>query len=1027
MKLPELAVKRKTTFLMVFILMLGLGVFGLAQLGLDLFPSLSLPKILVLTTMPGAGPEEIESLVTEVVEESSSIVNRVNHIQSSSVANLSVVTVEFSWGTDMNQAEIDLRNSLDYNSSQFPEDADDPLVMPLDPSMAPAMLVTISSDVLNDVDLRRIAEEEIEPQLTRIEGVASCEVHGGLTRQINVEANPALMARHNIGISQIAAAISPVRNNIPAGEMDTGGRNFILKVESAFHDVTEIENLVVGYHDGVPVHVTDVCTVSDDTDESNVVINVDGENTVLMMVMRRNDANTVEVCNRLQESLDEITDSYGNRLSAGVIFNQSTFIKGSVSNLRSTGIQAVVIAFLVLLVFLRSGKSAGTVGLAIPLSIMLTFPVMALLDINLNLVSLAGLALAVGMLVDNSIVVLENIFRHREEMREDPVTAAIEGASEVGMAIGASTLTTLAVFIPIMLVPGIAGQIFHDLSVTVSSTLIVSLFVALTLIPLVTSRMKTIRLTDTEEGKAVKNSFTHRVSEGIKKSLDNLDKSYAKALAGTIKRKKTVIASATMLFILSIIVAGMLPTEFIPALDNGLAQFIVYRSTGTSLESTDSTMVLIAAELAEILPPEDVEHIYYRAGSDGGLSDISGASGCNEAELLVKLVPAVERSLSKEEYEQILRDVLSRYPDVEFEKNDQISAALQGGADVTVNVYGDDIEELRLIGEDLSQQLKNIDGIEEARSSLSDRISQLAFVPDYNMLSLRAASPALLGYEANLAFMGSNITVLRDGDQEYDVNLRYPEAFRSSREDIGGAILNGLPVDAWGDVEETLIPKAITRRDQNRVVTITCSISGKTVGQIAPEVESLMSNYDLGNNRYEISGQVADQKETFKWLIIALVAAAILVYMVMASQFESLLEPFIIILTVPMAFTGAILMLLVTGTSLSALSFVGIIMLAGIVVNNGIVLVDYANQLHAKGIKLSEAIVTAGRTRLRPILMTAATTILAMIPLAIGRGDGGQLYAPMARAVIGGLTVATFLTLFVVPCLYLVFGKFKTD
>ncbi len=460
-------------------------------------------------------------------------------------------------------------------------------------------------------------------------------------------------------------------------------------------------------------------------------------------------------------------------------------------------------------------------------------------------------------------------------------------------------------------------------------------------------------------------------------------------------------------------------------MDNGMTQFIVYRSTGTELASTDSTMVLIAAELTAVLPAEDVEHIYYRSGSDGGLSDISGASGPNEAELLVKLVPSYQRDTSKEQYEQIIREILSKYPDVEYERNDQISAALQGGAAVVINVYGEDINELRTIGEDLAKQLNEIDGIEESRSSLSDQVSQLAFVPDYNMLSLRAASPALLGYEANLAFMGSNVTVFREGDKEYNVNLRYAANYRANREDIGGAILNGLPIDGWGTVEESLIPKAITRRDQHRVVTVTCGLSGRTTGEVAPDVENLLNNFDLKGNRYEISGQIADQKETFKWLIISLIAASILVYMVMASQFESLLDPFIIILTVPMAFTGAILMLLVTHTSLSALSFVGIIMLAGIVVNNGIVLVDYANQLHSKGKTAIEAIITAGRTRLRPILMTATTTILAMIPLATGTGEGGQLYAPMARAVIGGLTIATFLTLFVVPSLYLVFRKEK--
>ncbi|PIE52098.1 hypothetical protein CSA37_08260 [Candidatus Fermentibacteria bacterium] len=1016
MRLPEIAVRRKTTFLMVFILMAGLGGYGFSLLGLDFFPEMSLNRIMVLTVLPGAGPEEIETLVSEPIEEAAALVGGVEHIESQSSASLSLVNAEFGWGTDLDQAEIDLRNALTRAKGDLPDDAEEPVVIPMDPSVSPVIVVSVGSTVLDDIELRRLVDDDINPMLTRIEGVASVVAYGGLERQINVTAEPALMERHGISISQIAGALSVVRNNIPAGDMDAGGMNFVLNVETAFHSLTEIESIVVGYHDGLPVQVGDVCTVTDGTEELVETIMVDGERSILIMVLKQSGANTAQVCNNVHEGLLEVNEQYGSVVNSGVVYDQSRIIRSSVTNLGKTGAQAVIIAVIVLLFFLGSWKTSGTVGLSIPLSVLLTFPVMAIFNVNLNMVSLAGLALSIGMLVDNSIVVLENIFRHRTALGASPEKASVEGASEVGMAVSASTMTTLAVFIPIMFVPGVTGRLFRDLSLTISSTLLVSLFVALTLIPLMTSRMHEI-------GARRKKG---RTALAIDNFLNRVDSRYANRLARVLTRKKTVIGGAALLFLISLLVLKTIPSEFIPQLDNGMVQFVIYRSPGTELDSTDSTMVEVAAEIAETLPPEVVDHIYFTAGESQGVMAMAGGSGTNEANLMVRLVPAYDRDLSKQEIEEIIRNILAGYPDVEYSRNDPLTAALQGGDPVVVNVYGNDIETLSTIGEELAAELSAIDGVEDARSSLNDRISQYSFVPSCDVLSLRAASPYLLGMETNIALMGSDISVYRENSEEYDVNLRYPEEYRNSLADLNATVVNGMPLEAWGTFKEELIPKDIIRRDQNRVVTISGSISGtRTIGEIAPDVERVVSQFDMNGYRYEIEGQISDQAETFQGLFIALIVSAVLVYMVMASQFESLLEPFIIIFTVPLAVSGAIFMLALTGTSFSALSFIGLIMLVGIIVNNGIVMVDYANQLMDQGKNRIEAIVEAGRTRLRPILMTAATTVLAMVPVAIGAGEGGQLYAPMGRAVIGGLSVGTFLTLFVVPALYLVFGRFR--
>lgn len=1015
MNLPELAVRRKTTFLMIFILMVGMGFFGYSLLGLDYFPEMSLDKLVIMTGFPGAGPEEIESLVSSKIEDAVALVSGIDHIESTSSSNLSVVTAEFVSGTDIDQAEIDIRNAISSAREELPEDILEPMILAMDPSMSPVMVVGVSSSTMNDVDLKRLVQDNLKPLLTRVDGVASISVSGGLERQINVHAEPVLMERHGISISQIAASLEPVRNNIPAGRMDSGGLNYVLNVEAAFHNIAEIENLVVGHHDGVPVHLGDVCTIEDGTEEKVETTMVDGERAVLMMVYRRTGANTVEACNNVKSTLQDIETMYGQRLTTSVVYDQSTSIENSVKNVSSTGVMSVIIAVLVLFFFLGSWKTSGTVALSIPLSIFLTFPVMALLNVSLNMISLAGIVLAIGLLVDNSIVVLENIFRHRTELKSSPRRASIDGAGEVAMAISSSTMTTLAVFIPIILIPGITGRLFRDFSLTISSTLLIALFVALTLIPLITSRMKESSVKEVKKGIAgKKDAFLEKLSAG-----------YARSLKVALGKKKLVVGGAVFLFIVAMIVIQYIPSEFIPAMDDGLVMFIVYRSPGTELASTDSTMVQIIAELQERIPEEAQEHIYFTAGESEGIMAAAGGGGTNEANLIVKLVPSGERNMSKSEVEEIIRDVFSHYPDVEYSRNDPLFAALQGGQPIEISVFGDDVAELTLIGENLAFTLKQIDGIEEARSSLDEQVLQLSFVPSYDMMSLRAASPAMLGNEANLAFMGSDISVLREGSDEFDVNLRYPLEYRSSLSDLNSAVLAGLPLTSWGEIVEKAVPKAIIRRDQERVVTVTGTIAGRTIGEVGNDVTETLEGFNFEGNRYEVKGQMANQKTTFKGLIIALIISALLVYMVMASQFESLLEPFIIVITVPLAISGAIFMLALTGTSLSALSLVGFIMLVGIVVNNGIVFVDYANKLLNKGMNRFEAVIEAGRTRLRPILMTACTAIIAMIPMAIGGGEGGEIYAPMGRAVIGGLTVGTFLTLFVIPCLYIVFGRFK--
>ncbi|MBN1433266.1 efflux RND transporter permease subunit, partial [Candidatus Fermentibacterales bacterium] len=549
MSLPGLSVRRRITFIMVFIFVLGVGLFGLTQLGVDLYPDLQFPMIFMVSQLQGAGAEEMETLVTDILEEAAARVKNVRKVSSSSSPGISSVIAEFSWGYDLNQAETDLRRVLDLYEDFLPEDASKPFVLALDPSAQPVMFISFTSDVLNDFDLREMVEEEIEPLINRIDGVGSTMTQGGLERQIRVEVDPVRLAESGVSLTAVVGALGAVRNDQPAGAVEAGGMKINVRVESAYHSVEEIEQLVVGYGPGGPVMLRDVSEVYDGTMEIVDHVRVDGKSAVILFIMKRSDANTVNVCRAVSAELGDISGRYAGLFDLFVLWDQSEFITDSIGNLSQTAVQAFIIAVLVLLFFLRSWRSSIIVGISIPLSVVATFAVMYFFEVDINFISLAGLALAVGMLVDNSIVVLESIFRYRESGEAGP-DASVKGSMEVGMAITASTLTTLAVFVPILFVPGLSGQLFRDMSLTISFSLLVSLFVALSLVPLLTSRAKKL---EPRKG---------RLAALIGGRIDAINSRYNRAVTWTVGHRKLVIWSTIGLFVLSLLMLRFVPTDF---------------------------------------------------------------------------------------------------------------------------------------------------------------------------------------------------------------------------------------------------------------------------------------------------------------------------------------------------------------------------------------------------------------------------------------------------------------------------------
>mgnify|MGYP006278695531 CR=1 FL=1 len=1012
MRLPELSVRRRVTFLMLFIAIFGTGIFGLTQLGVDMYPDMEFPMIMVLSTMEGAGPEEMENLVTDPLEQALARVSNVKKVTSTSRPGISIVTAEFNWGHSLEQAETDVRRQLDMFEAALPDDASEPLIFALDPSMQPVLYVGFSSQVLNDFDLRTLIHEEIEPLFSRLDGVGSAVTVGGRERQINVRIRPPAMLDAGVTVSQIVGALGSVRNNTPAGRIDAGGLNMSIRIESAFHDVEEIEQLVVGMNSGIPVLLRDVATVEDGEAEVLQYVRFNGKPSISMYMNKRSDANTVNVCARIREQLDNVSEDYEGLLTPVILFDQSEFIEQSISNLGNTALEASLLAFLVLLFFLRSWRGSSIAGMAIPISVFVTFAVMHFTEVQLNLISLAGLALAIGLLVDNAIVVLENIFRHRES-GESPIDAAVNGALEVSNAITASTLTTLAVFVPILFVPGLAGQLFREMVLTITFSLTVSLFVALSLVPLISSWVKRL----------VPKHKPGSIPARLQKLIERLEERYNRLVSWAVNHKKIVLFSTAGAFVLAIIAMGQLPSEFFPESDDGFLMMDIELPIGTSLETTDQTVRAIEDSIQTIVDQEDLLAVFSTVGESEGVMAIFGSSGSNAAMLRVRLTPSSQRTTSMFEYQDRIREVLRGMPGVEY--SSEAGMSIMGGSAIEISLYGDNLERLYEKAEEIRDVISSIDGVVDPTTSMEDRIPEYSFVPDPVRMSIMGVTQSQIAMDVRYGFQGTNASVYREDDEEFNINVRLPEEMRDSREDLEYSAVLGRPLISLGTLQQRMISNVITRTNQARMVTISCDVSGRSLGDVAGDVVNALRDMDTSGFRYEMGGEMEDQRETFMYLGIAIVVAALLVYMVMAGQFESFLEPFIIIFTLPLAFIGVVLGLFVTGTSLSVMAIVGMLMLAGIVVNNGIVMIDYANQLRRRGKDLKESIVEASTTRMRPIMMTAATTILAMVPLALGLGEGAENWSPMAITVIGGLFVATVLTLVVEPCIYVIFGCYK--
>ncbi|MDI3534949.1 MAG: hydrophobic/amphiphilic exporter (mainly bacteria), family [Thermosediminibacterales bacterium] len=1020
MKLSNMAVNRPVTTVMVVLIIVILGAVSLSRLSVDLFPDLTLPVAVAYVTYEGVGPQEMESLVTKPLEEALSTVNNVESVSSTSMMGMSFVTVEFNWGTDMDFATLQMREKIDMVKSMLPDDASDPVVFKFDPSLMPIMVFGVSGG--NDMaELREIGEDEISDLLERLDGVAAVDVYGGLEREISIIMDPAKLNGYGLSYDQIVAVLRSENMNLPGGKVEEGRKEYIVRTVGEFESLNDIKKIIIPTQTGF-IHLEDVAEVkesyNDDTGYGKAFM--DGEPNITVVVQKQATANTVEVARRVKKALDGFVRENPD-LELNYVFNQADFIQRSINNLINTAIFGAFLAVAVLYIFLRNFRTTLIISIAIPVSIIATFTLMYFGNLTMNMMTLGGLALGVGMLVDSSIVVLENIYRYRQE-GYSRIEAASEGSSEVGTAVTASTLTTVAVFLPIVFVEGLAARLFRELALTVSFSLFSSLFVALTLIPMLSSKILKVSRDSNNGNDNGGKSFLDRVFKKAEQLFNSVENRYRNLLIWSLGHRKLIVLITVVSFIGSIALVPFIGAEFIPKMDEGMINVDIKLPVGSVMDETHKVAQEIENRIRKI--PE-IDTIFTSIGFTDSMMSVS--SGPEIGRLTLNLIDKDEREKSSDEVAEEIRQLVKDIPGADIEVSAQAGMtgqALLSGAPVSIKIKGNDLDVLRELTGKVSKIVKNVEGIREVNSSFEEGRPEVQIVVNREKAALYGLGVPQVALAIQTAIKGQVATRYKVEGTEIDVKVQLDEDFRENISDLENIYLKTplgiqVPLSEVAELVKTKGPTHINRENQVRTATVTANISGRDLKSISDDISIGLSKLDLPEGyTVEFGGEQKEMVEAFGDLLLAFGLAVILVYMILASQFESLLHPFAIMFSVPMALTGAFLGLFVTGRTINVPAFIGIIMLAGIVVNNAIVLVDYINTLRRRGMDRNEAITKAGPVRLRPILMTALTTILALLPLALGIGEGSEVRAPMATVVIGGLTLSTLLTLVVVPVFY---------
>ena len=1028
---------------MVFIALFILGLVSLSRLALDLFPDVSMPTVGIFTIYPGVGPYEVESGVTKPIEEALQSVNGISETSSTSSEGISLVIANFEWSKDMDAAVLDVREAINGIEDILPEGTERSGIFKFNPQFLPSLVFNVYTETTG-IDVRRLAEKQIVPALEKVEGVGSAEVFGGSVKAVVCKLDLDAIGKMQIPITQVLQAFQGENIDLPGGAITINDRYLIIRTIGQFASIEDIGYVLVGYTGNVPVFLRDLATISLDTLPQEEFVRAGGAEGVTLSIRRQAGHNTVVVNEAVKAALKELEGTLPESIQIDVTSDQSVSIMDSIGGVATAAWQGGLLAVFVLLFFLRNIRSTLIVSTVIPVSIIATFTLMDFGGLTMNMVSLMGITLGVGMFVDNSIVVLESSYR-KQLAGLSPEEAALEGTAEVGKPIIASTLTTVAVFIPMLFVEGIAGLIFDDLSLTISFALLVSLAVALTLTPLLSAKflrvdVSNVRLPEdngdrhTELSIAdidviTKNRFLNRITAQIRVILVKLDHYYERIVRWAIAHSLLVIASAVILLVLSLGSILLLGMEFLPESDEAYFDIAVETKIGTSYEATTKKVAEIEEILREIIGP-DMDAMTSQIGKGGGNVD----SGSNLAALGINLV---EKSKRKRSIWTIMNEVddtfAQRLVGVRYSLSVSGIASLATSASgdsspIVVELRGDDLDRLYDYAKRVAGVVEGVPGTRSVNITHTAGKPELQFrINRREALSL-GVSPYEIAATVRAAYKGATVTRFSELDESYDVVVMLRDEDKTVERFSSMFFVNRagtrIPLENLVEIEEGSGPLSIKRLNRTRYITVTAGLTGEAaLNRVTDNVKSGIETHAPTPVGIELvyTGASQEMIESYGSMMLALLFAVVLVYMVMASQFESLLHPFIVMFSIPFAIIGLVAAHLVTNTTFSLMSFVGGILLVGIVVNNAIVLIDYMNILVRRGIPLREAIVQGGKTRLKPILMTTLTTIFGMLPMSLGFGAGSEIRAPMGRAIVGGLSTSTLVTLVLIPVIYWIF------
>ncbi len=1036
MNLPEFGVKRPVTNLMIFLGIIIVALYSLSRLGIDLMPEIEPPIISVITTYPGASPEDVEIRVSEPLENQLATTPGLEKITSRSLEGASVVSLKFIWGTNLNEASNDIRDRIEQAKRylpDIPDEIDNPFIFKFNTAMVPVLFAGVTAGQ-SYPELFDLIDKKVGDPLRQLPGVGTVQLNGGLERQINIWVDRNKLQGYGFSILDVQEVLKQENVTQPAGNIKSGLTDYLLRIPGEFAAPDEINSVILGKRNGKLVYLKDVARIEDSFKEVTRIVRVNRSRGIVMMIQKQTGTNTVKVASLVKEKLQQLKTTLPHDVKIITMMDSSKDIIDSLNSLKSTVWIGGVLVIFVVWFFLRQFLPSMIIALTIPFSLLVAFIYLFLSGKTINTISLSSLTIAIGMVVDNAIVVVDNVYRHMERGKR-PQEAAIFGTSEMFLSIAASTLTTIVVFLPMLFITGVVGIMFGELAIIISVTLVASLFTAATFSPMLCSEWMRFNHGSVKS----RNRLFSRFYDLSEHWFERWEELYAKSLSWCLGHKKFVIFGFLGAFILSLFLLKFVGNEFIPEEDSGDLRYTISLPMGTRVEETDKVASRVENIFKENVPEE--RFIYVSSGQGSAMSLSMGRqSGSHIVSGGAKLVPKTERKRSVKEIAQIIRRKIKQIPGViktDIVTGNPISSMItgSGGKQIQVEITGHSFEDTDVLAEKIKEMMAGIAGATDV--SISRDLSR----PELRVQVYRQKASSLGLNMRNIAdsiktfVEGSIATEFRDKGETYDIYVRLEDKFRANPEDVGNLTIvspftgKQIKLSSVARIYEVSGPVEIERKNRERVVRVECNTYKRSMGKVIEDIKSQLRKIPIPSDIViSFGGDAEEQGKAFMDLTLLLLLGMSLVYMVMAAQFESLLDPFIVMFAVPFTFTGVILGFILTGTTLSVITFLGIVMLMGIVVNNAIVLVSYINILRARGLTMLEAVTLGGRDRLRPVLMTTITTLAGLLPLALSTGEGSEIWQPLGITMVAGLSLSTLITMLFVPTLYATFeAKFKKN